>query len=245
MLSCRFSHTLAGTITKKRQIITNSANNNINININALPKTANQNKYARLLQRDDVKVVIATGKAGTGKTLMSCSYALHNLLNKNISKIVITRPTVELEEKLGYMPGTLESKMQPWIQPIHDSFSEYITQDRLKELSRNGQIEIAPLCFIRGRTFHNSWIIVDEAQNITINQMKTLLTRIGQNSKMVLCGDLDQSDVIYRNGFSDFITRISVHNLTQETNMIQRVELTEDDVMRSEVVKLILKIYSH
>ena len=209
-----------------------------------LAKTPNQVKYTKLLKRDDVKLLIATGPAGTGKTMIGCTYAMHGLINKNIAKIVITRPTISMEEELGFMPGKLEDKMNHWLTPIYDSFNTYTTSNQVKEYVKSGKIEIAPLGFIRGRTFHNSWIIVDEAQNINCNQMKTLLTRIGQNSKMVLAGDLEQCDLRGNsNGLADFIGRLEQYPTALSS--IKHVELTEEDVMRSDVVKHVLNIYKN
>lgn len=211
-------------------------------NILALPKTENQNRYNKLLTKDDVKIVIAVGPAGSGKTLMGCSHGINNLMSKKISKLVITRPAVSMGEDLGFLPGKMEDKMHNWLMPIYDSFTEYIPYERIAEYIKSGKIEIAPLSFIRGRTFHNSWIIVDEAQNITQSQMKTLLTRIGQNSKMVLAGDLDQCDIGGVNGLADFVNRYKTNNY-KEIYSIQIVELSEDDILRSDIVKDVLKIY--
>jgi len=234
MHTMRFSGISNGLITRtkvplKVQCITN------------LPKTENQNRYSKLLNKDDVKIVIAIGPAGTGKTLMGCSYAVHNLLNKDINKIVITRPTVSMGEDLGFLPGRMEDKMHNWLMPIYDSFSEYMQYERIPEYIKNGKIEIAPLSFIRGRTFHNSWIIVDEAQNISKPQMKTLLTRIGQNSKMILTGDLEQCDIEGGNGLEDFVWRLK--NTKKQAHTIQIVEMTKSDIMRSDIVKDVLYIY--
>jgi phosphate starvation-inducible protein PhoH and related proteins len=217
--------------------------------IKEVPKTPSHYKYSQLLQNKDVPLVIATGPAGTGKTLISCAHAIHELLKKRIRKIIITRPTVAVEnQELGFLPGNIDQKMMPWMIPIYDSFKEYITIQRLREYIQNEDIEICPLAYIRGRTFHNSWILVDEAQNTTVNQMKTLLTRIGKNSKMVVSGDLDQVDLREVNGLADFLERYKLYchdknNFVHAT--IKHVEFGEDDIMRSEVVKEVLDIYKY
>lgn len=206
--------------------------------LEGLAKTPNQVKYVRLLKNDDVKVLVVTGPAGSGKTLMGCSYALHGLINKDYQKIVITRPTVSMSEDYGYLPGKIDEKLHPWLIPIYDSFNS----PKIKEYMHNGKIEIAPLGFIRGRTFHNCFVMVDEAQNIDSAQMKTLLTRIGQDSKMVLVGDLEQCDLKgTHSGLADFVDRLRSYSKPQ--NMIEHLELSEEDIQRSDVVKEILHIY--
>jgi phosphate starvation-inducible PhoH-like protein len=207
-----------------------------------LAKTQNQTQYVKLLRNNNVKIVLATGPAGTGKTMIGCSYGIHELVNKNTNKIVITRPTISMSEDYGYLPGKIDEKLHHWLVPIYDSFGTQIPITKLKEYMQSGKIEIAPLGFIRGRTFHNSWMIVDEAQNIDCNQMKTLLTRIGQNTKMVLTGDLEQCDLKgVQSGLVFFLEKLKSYRSDHE--MIQHVELTEDDILRSDVVKSVLDIY--
>lgn len=208
----------------------------------SLARTSNQVQYVKYLKRDDVKVVVVSGVAGTGKTLIGCSYAINGLVNKDINKVIITRPTVSLSEEYGFLPGKIDEKLHHWLVPIYDSFSSNISMTKIKEYMHNGKIEIAPLGFIRGRTFHDSWVIVDEAQNIDCNQMKTLLTRIGNNTKMVLTGDVEQCDLKdTESGFLNFITKLK--NYKEECDMIKLVEMNEDDILRSEVVKKVLDIY--
>lgn len=205
--------------------------------LDGMAKTPNQVRYVKLLKNDNIKVLVVTGPAGSGKTLLGCSYAIQALTNKDIQKIIITRPTVSMSEDYGYLPGKIDEKLHPWLIPIYDSFNS----TKIREYMQSGKIEIAPLGFIRGRTFHNSFVMVDEAQNIDSNQMKTLLTRLGETSRMVLVGDLEQCDLkgTY-NGLAHFIDRLKTR---PPHPMIQHLQLTEDDIQRSTVVKEILNIY--
>lgn len=210
----------------------------------SLPKTPNHKIFCDKLNDPAVTIVLATGAAGTGKTHMSVSYAVFKLLSKCIKKIIITRPTVPLEEELGHLPGKLQDKMHPYLIPMYDSLKEYMTPARLQEYLVNEEIDICAIAHIRGRTFHDSWILVDEAQNLTRNQFKTLLTRIGQNSKMVLSGDLQQSDLKENNGLQDFVDKFKQHTLEYGTlHPIDLVEFGEEDIMRSDIVKRVLHIY--
>jgi phosphate starvation-inducible PhoH-like protein len=218
------------------------------IDLSDLAKTPNQVKYAQHLTDKRVELVIGQGPAGSGKTMIACAYAVRALLNKDIKKIIITRPTVGLDESIGYLPGTLEDKLAPWLIPVFDCFKQYVPLGKLQSLLKDDTIEICPLAYIRGRTFHNSWIIADEVQNTTPNQMKTLLTRVGQNSKIVLTGDLQQCDVKQKNGLRDFIDKHNEHGKcilsAYPKDPIQMVTFEEADVMRSNIVKHILGIYN-
>jgi len=216
----------------------------INCSIDNLAKTHNQVRYVKMLKKDNVKVVLVSGVAGTGKTLIGCSYAISGLINKQIEKVIITRPTISMNEEYGFLPGKIDEKLHNWLIPIYDSFSSVIPSTKVKEFIQQGKIEIAPLGFIRGRTFHNSCIFVDEAQNIDCIQMKTLLTRIGYKSKMIIVGDPEQCDLKQQpNGMVDFINRLSVY--PDDNYSIQHIELTEEDIMRSDVVKKVLDIYNY
>jgi phosphate starvation-inducible PhoH-like protein len=218
------------------------------IDLSDLAKTPNQVKYAKHLTDQRVELVIGQGPAGSGKTMIACAYAVRALLNKDIKKIIITRPTVGLDESIGYLPGTLEDKLAPWLFPVFDCFKQYVPLGKLQSLLKDDTIEICPLAYIRGRTFHNSWIIADEVQNTTPNQMKTLLTRVGQNSKIVLTGDLQQCDMKQKNGLRDFIDKHNEHGKcilsAYPKDPIQMVTFEEADVMRSNIVKHILGIYN-
>jgi phosphate starvation-inducible protein PhoH and related proteins len=211
-----------------------------------LPKTPNHSRFCELLQDDATSLVIATGPAGVGKTFASTSYAIHKLASNQTKRVIITRPTVGLEEELGFLPGNMKDKMQPWLVPIFDSFKEYVSIQRLNEYIANEEIEICPVAFIRGRTFKDAWVLVDEAQNTTVNQMKTLLTRVGENCKLVVSGDLDQTDIKGTNGLSDFLNRYRLHGQEHEKNSnIQHIVFDDDDIMRSELVKQVLDIYKY
>jgi len=209
-----------------------------------LPKTQNQKNYVTALNNNSSKIIIANGPAGTGKTLFACLKAI-NLLNKDeIKKIVITRPIIPVEEEeIGFLPGNVVKKMDPWTKPIFDLFLEYYSKTELDFLIGKNAIEICPLAFMRGRTFKNSFIIADEMQNSSPNQMKMLTTRIGQNSKMVITGDLHQSDILKENGLKDFINKINKCN--NSANLINIIDLDNEDIERSEIVKKVIEIYNY
>lgn len=215
------------------------------------PLTPNQETYCNYLDDPNVPVVIGIGKAGSGKTLLASSKAINAFYNKQISKILITRPAVYLDEEHGFLPGKLEDKMKPWLQPIFSYFLEYYTSDTIKTLVKEELIEICPLAYIRGRTFDDAFIIADEMQNTTVNQMKTFLTRIGENTKVAITGDLEQCDLGETNGLRQFLDQMVIYNRIATAKnengadgQIKVVEFTDEDVKRSEVVKTILSIYS-
>ena len=190
-------------------------------------------------KEDSITVVI--GPAGTGKTLMACNAAVNYLKENKINKIIITRPVVPVEEDIGFLPGSMAKKMDPWTRPIFDIFEEYYSKAQVNNMVLNGQIEISPLGYMRGRTFKNAFIIADEMQNSSPNQMYMLLTRIGENSRMVITGDLEQSDKLEHNGLKDLIQKLkSVEN----TKNIMLVELNNTDIQRSELVSQVVALYS-
>ena len=204
------------------------------------PKNKSQAKYLHTLNNIHNKIIIATGPAGTGKTLFGTECGVKNFLMNNYEKIIFTRPAVSVDEDLGYLPGTLEEKMAPWIRPIYDILYKFMTPNEVTNLIESKQIEIAPLAYMRGRTFKNTWIIADEMQNSTQNQMKMLLTRLGENSRMVITGDLDQHDRIGEiNGLQDFLGKFR----GCRSNSITSIEFETQDIEREEVVKEILDIY--
>lgn len=203
------------------------------------PRTNNQEKYVESIINNDI--VLGIGPAGTGKTLFACTYAIQQLQRNEISKIILTRPIVTVEEDLGYLPGKLNSKMEPWTRPIFDIFLEYYDQRSLTGMLSSGQIEIAPLAYMRGRTFKNSVIIADEMQNSSPNQMMMITTRVGDNSKLLITGDLNQSDRYEDNGLKDLMKK-----LMRYKGNISNIEIcyfTFDDVQRSKIVETILKVY--
>jgi phosphate starvation-inducible PhoH-like protein len=193
-------------------------------------------------------IIIATGPAGTGKTMLACKEALNGLKEKTYEKIILTRPTVSVEdEQLGYLPGELDSKMKPWIDPIFDQMIKHSSKSLIGQYKKEGALEIIPLAYIRGRTFDDSFIIADEMQNATIHQMKTLLTRIGLNTTMVITGDLNQSDndllSTSENGLENLCNLVDKNEVEEIEEYIHQIELTNDDVKRSEIVKQILRLY--
>ena len=213
------------------------------------PKTQNQINYVKCLNEESSKIIVTTGPAGTGKTLFACLKAI-DLLNKHeINKVIITRPVVTVEEELGFLPGNIVSKMDPWTRPIFDLFLEYYSKKQLDNMVHENQIEISPLAFMRGRTFKNAFVIADEMQNSSPNQMKMLTTRIGTNSKMVITGDMQQSDLTTNNGLSELIQKIKTYNNEHASSsiekIIQLITLDVGDIERSEVVKKIIEIYDY
>ncbi len=200
-----------------------------------------QQRLINLLENHNKHITFAIGPAGTGKTLISTLYAIRSLKNKTTQKIVITRPAVSVDEQHGFLPGTLVEKMSPWTRPMFDIFEEYYSPSEIGQLINENIIEIAPLAYMRGRTFKNSIIIADEMQNATDNQMKMLLTRIGENSKIVVTGDLDQHDRGYdNNGLKMFVDRLHKRN----SKMIGVVEFSKTEIERHPVVDEVLNLYA-
>ena len=210
------------------------------------PKSINQQKYLQAIENDNTKLVIVNGPAGTGKTLFACINAIELLKNNNVDKIILTRPLVSVEEEIGFLPGNINQKMDPWTKPILDIFSEYYKAPEIENMIYNNILEIIPLGLMRGRTFKNSYIIADEMQNSTPNQMKMITTRIGENSKMIITGDLNQSDLQEKNGLYDLINKYEVYNNNNNEldELIQFIKLENTDIERSQIVKTIMNIYS-
>ena len=209
------------------------------------PKTINQQNYLKAIENENTKLVIVNGPAGTGKTLFACISAIELLKNNNVNKIILTRPLVSVEEEIGFLPGNINQKMDPWTKPILDIFSEYYKAPEIENMIYNNILEIIPLGLMRGRTFKNSYIIADEMQNSTPNQMKMITTRIGDNSKMIITGDLNQSDLQEKNGLYDLINKYEVYNNNNELDeLIQFIKLENTDIERSQIVKTIMNIYS-
>ena len=210
------------------------------------PKTINQELYSKCLLNPQYPIVLGIGPAGCGKTLFACVTAIQELRRGTIQKIVLTRPTVAVEEEeLGFLPGNLRHKMDPWTRPIFDIFLEYFQQKDLDTMLYSGVIEICPLAYMRGRTFKHTFIIADEMQNSTPNQMLMLTTRIGDQSKMVITGDLNQSDRSMNNGLLDLMQKIVGHPVyTDQSPLgIQLVEMDTSDILRSPIVSQILRLY--
>lgn len=204
------------------------------------PKNVNQENYLFKLNDDQKKIVFAIGPAGTGKTLLAVQWAIDEFQDKNVSKIIITRPAVSVDEEHGFLPGDLNQKMEPWTRPIFDVFQENFDASAVTQMLSDGKIEISPLAYMRGRTFKDSIIIADEMQNATSSQMKMLLTRLGADSKMIVTGDLQQADRPSNNGLLDFL---KLYNSFSDHKYVDVCHFTANDVERHEAVKEILEIY--
>lgn len=204
------------------------------------PKNLKQTLYFNILNDLSLNYVFATGPAGCGKTLIAVEKGIEFFQKKMYNKIIITRPAVSVDEEHGFLPGTLEEKMDPWVKPILDVFKEHFSRDYIELLLKSEKLEISPLAYMRGRTFKNAWIIADEMQNATVNQMKLLLTRLGERSKMVITGDLNQHDQKFiNNGLIDFINKLNTH----QSDYIKTVNFTVDEIERHPAIKDILRIY--
>ena len=204
------------------------------------PRNFSQDDLLGHLEDPNTNIVFAVGPAGTGKIMISTLAGIRALQNHTIDKFVVTRPAVSVDEQHGFLPGTLQEKMAPWTRPIFDIFEEYYNPNQIEYMLGDNKIEIAPLAYMRGRTFKNSFIIADEMQNATDSQMKMLLTRIGEGSKLVVTGDLAQHDRGYEsNGLKSFTERLSRLGATR----IRCVMFGDGDIERHPVVEEVLKLY--
>ena len=209
--------------------------------IDIVPRTRNQERLVLALLNPDQHIVVASGPAGTGKTYLAVLAAIKAFRNGEVDRIVLTRPAVAVEnENHGFLPGDLNQKMEPWLKPITDILREYYRPQDIAEMIEDQKIEIAPLSFMRGRTFKNCYIIADEMQNATPNQCKMLMTRIGENSKIVLTGDTDQADRrVADNGLADILTRLKKGGVQG----ISLCEFESKDIQRHHMITHILKMY--
>jgi phosphate starvation-inducible PhoH-like protein len=205
-----------------------------------IPRNLSQENYLELLKNPKKYIVFAIGPAGTGKTLLGVQMAIKLLKEGAINKIIITRPAVSVDEEHGFLPGTLNQKMEPWTRPIMDVFEDYYHPRDIADMLEDGIIEISPLAYMRGRTFKNAFIVADEMQNATPSQMKMLLTRLGENSRMVVTGDLNQADRPRENGLLEFC---ELYGQGGDYRMIAMARFDTRDVERHPVVKEILSIY--
>lgn len=204
------------------------------------PRNFRQRRLLAALRNEDNAIVFATGPAGTGKTLLATLYAIQSLQEKRIRRIVITRPAVSVEEQHGFLPGTIEDKMAPWLMPIVDIFEEYYHPEQVKQMFKDRVIEVAPLAFMRGRTFKDAIVILDEAQNTTRSQMKMITTRLGDNCRLFVTGDGDQYDRGYAtNGLQDFVERVS----RVGSDSIASITFGPGDVERAPIVAEVLALY--
>jgi phosphate starvation-inducible PhoH-like protein len=201
------------------------------------PKSANQRRYIEAIHDHDM--VFGIGPAGTGKSYLAVALALHALTQKQVNRIILTRPAVEAGEKLGYLPGDLQEKVDPYLRPLYDALFDLMEQEKVTKLLEKRVIEIAPLAFMRGRTLSSAFIILDEAQNTTSEQMKMFLTRIGFGSKAVITGDVTQVDLPTgrRSGL------VEAARILQDIPGIEFVHFNEKDVVRHRLVQMIIKAY--
>jgi len=235
-----------GAKRKARKEHSNNHNNVVSINtfqkkqsVNILPRNKNQEQYILKLLDDTKDIVFGIGPAGTGKTLLAVQVAVKLFKAGKVDKIIVTRPAVSVDEDLGFLPGTLEEKMAPWTRPIFDVLREYFNAREIEGMIQEGIIEIAPLAYMRGRTFKHSFILADEMQNATPNQVKMLLTRLGEHSMMAVTGDLNQADRLKDNGLIDFT------KLLESTNQscLDIVQFEQGDIERHAAVKAVLQVY--
>ncbi len=203
------------------------------------PRGPGQRAYVEAIKRDDV--VFGVGPAGTGKTYLAMTLAVMALETEQVSRIILTRPAVEAGEKLGFLPGTLEEKVSPYLRPLYDALFDLLGTSQAEELVAHGVIEVAPLAFMRGRTLNDAFVILDEGQNTTPEQMKMALTRLGINSKMVVTGDITQIDLPpqQKSGLIDAIS------ILQNVSGLSVCKLTEKDVVRHPLVQLIVRAYDN
>jgi phosphate starvation-inducible protein PhoH and related proteins len=201
------------------------------------PKTATQRRYLEAIERNDL--VFGIGPAGTGKTYLAVAMAIQALISKRVTRIILTRPAVEAGERLGFLPGSLQEKIDPYLRPLYDALYDMLDAERVEKLVERASIEVAPLAFMRGRTLNDSFIILDEAQNTTQEQMKMFLTRQGFNSKMVVTGDLTQMDLPSgrRSGLLDAV------DILKGVEGISFVQFDERDVVRHSLVQRIVRAY--
>jgi len=201
------------------------------------PKTDGQKKYFQATQKNDI--VFAIGPAGTGKTYLAVAIALSELRDKKVEKLVLARPAVEAGESLGFLPGDLREKVDPYLKPLYDALFDMVIPAKLKKYMENGTIEIVPLAYMRGRTLNNAYVILDEAQNTFTNQMKMFLTRLGENSKAIITGDITQIDLPEKNKSG----LVQIQKILKNIDGIDFVYLSEKDVVRHRLVKQIIKAY--
>jgi phosphate starvation-inducible PhoH-like protein len=201
------------------------------------PKTVGQTRYVETVDRNDI--VFAIGPAGTGKTYLACAMAVAELKAKKVNRIVFTRPAVEAGESLGFLPGDVRAKVDPYLRPVYDALYDMLQPDKIRNLLEMGVIEIAPLAFMRGRTLNEAFVVLDEAQNCTSAQMKMFLTRIGEKSRAVITGDITQIDLPNRRESG----LVKVQKILKDIPGIAFLYLTEKDVVRHHLVQKIIKAY--
>jgi phosphate starvation-inducible PhoH-like protein len=202
-----------------------------------VPKSRNQKLYLERIGSDDI--VFGVGPAGTGKTYLAMAAAVKALVSKEVSRIILTRPAVEAGEKLGFLPGDMYEKVNPYLRPLYDALFDMLSAEKALKMVERGVIEIAPLAFMRGRTLNDSFVILDEAQNTTTEQMKMFLTRLGFDSRAVITGDITQIDLPHRNSSG----LVEVMDILGDIQGISFVAFSEKDVVRHPLVQAIIKAY--
>lgn len=222
---------------KKKQRIYSADINIKTIKKTLMPYTATQAQYIQSLY--DHEVAFALGPAGTGKTYLAVAMAVHMFINRKVDRIILSRPAVEAGEKLGFLPGDLKDKIDPYLRPLYDALYDMLPPEKVIACMESGEIEVAPLAFMRGRTLSNAFIILDEAQNTTPTQMKMFLTRLGENSRMVITGDLTQTDLPkdVKSGLRDAINRL------QKIPEISITQFGDSDVVRHPLAAIIVHAY--
>ena len=222
---CALKKTTTTTITNTKTITTNVIK----------PTSPLQQQYQNVLLDESVPMIVAHGPAGSGKTLLACDAFAHMYQQGKYSQLILTRPSIPVEgENLGFLPGNIQTKMAPWTQPVFDLLALYYSSSEIQSMIRNKIIDVVPLAFMRGRSFHKAFILGDEMQNSGISQWNTLISRCGLQSKIVLTGDLTQSDlVVGKNGLEDFLD----HYHRRPFSSCQIVELKSDSICRSPLVR--------
>ena len=250
-----FDDTFDGSFDNKNMDRHNGKKSDKSLSALYKPRTENQASYVKYLTDVSTPIVVGVGPAGSGKTLFACIHAVSALKSGFIQKIILTRPVVPVEEDMGFLPGDLKQKMDPWMRPIFDILLEFYAQKDIDTMLHNGVLEISPLAYMRGRTFKNAFIIADEMQNSSPNQMLMLTTRIGDKSKLVITGDLQQCDRGLANGLADFIGKVREYEIRDAIDRkllgkkkeglgIRIVEMQSDDIQRSPIVTKLIDIYS-
>ena len=236
--------------TSSRHLAAVEVNNTLSFNqyvqqrktVHLIPKSLNQEHYIELLTNQTKHIVFATGPAGTGKTMLAMLAGIKAFKEGQVSKLILTRPAVGVDdEKHGFLPGNINAKMEPWTKPLFDVIQEYYNPREVARMLEEQVIEISPLAFMRGRTFKGSWVVADEMQNATPGQIKMLLTRLGEGSKIVVTGDTRQADRSDSdNGLLDFKGLVERY---QQSKYVAGVEFERKDIARHPAVKEILDIY--
>ena len=236
--------------TNSRHLAAVETNNTLSFNqyvqqrktVHLIPKSLNQEHYIEILTDQTKHIVFATGPAGTGKTMLAMLAGIKAFKEGQVSKLILTRPAVGVDdEKHGFLPGNINAKMEPWTKPLFDVIQEYYSPREVARMLEEQVIEISPLAFMRGRTFKGSWVVADEMQNATPGQIKMLLTRLGEGSKIVVTGDTRQADRCDKdNGLLDFKSLVEKY---QQSKYVAGVEFNQRDIARHPAVREILSIY--